>query len=109
MSEEILGEVESGQGENLAGSFFAIFGEEPASAMEISHQQVLFKSRYSNLQWSQRRVKMLYFQVASKLLSEGLLLTALELHTELLETGRELPRFDCRICCSYKVIIVKRF
>ena len=40
MSEEILGEVESGQGENLAGSFFAIFGEEPASAMEISHQQV---------------------------------------------------------------------
>ena len=52
MSEEILGEVESGQGENLGGSFFAIFGEEPASAMEISHQQVLFKSRYSNLQWS---------------------------------------------------------
>ena len=53
MSEEILGEVESGQGENLgAGSFFAIFGEEPASAMEISHQQVFFKSRYSNLQWS---------------------------------------------------------
>ena len=43
---------------------------------------------------SQRRVTKLYFQVASKLLSEGLLLTALELHTELLETGRELPRFD---------------
>ena len=105
MSEEILGEVESGQGENLGGSFFAIFGEEPASAMEISHQQVLFKSRYSNLQWSQRRVKMLYFQVASKLLSEGLLLTALELHTELLETGRELPRFDCRIFVAIKKLL----
>ena len=52
MSEEVLGGVESGQGENLGGSFFAIFGEETASTMEISHQQVLFKSRYSNLPWS---------------------------------------------------------
>ena len=68
MSEEVLGGVESGrQGENLGGSFFAIFGEEPASAMEISHQQVLFKSRYSNLPWSaicimqSKQVKILYF------------------------------------------------
>ena len=36
-------------------------------------------------------------QVASKLLSEGLLLTALELHTELLEAGRELPRLDIQL------------
>ena len=49
------------------GSFSSIFGA-PAD-MEISHQQV-----------------------ATKLLGDGLLLTALELHTELLETGRELPR-----------------
>ena len=54
MSEELVGGVEpaGGQvGENLDGSFFAIFGEESASTMEISHQQVIFKSRYSNLQW----------------------------------------------------------
>ena len=31
-------------------------------------------------------------QVAAKLLKERLLLTSLELHTELLESGRELPR-----------------
>ena len=30
--------------------------------------------------------------VASKLLKDNMLLTALELHTELLESGRELPR-----------------
>ena len=45
--------------------------------------------------WS-KQAKILYSQVASKLLSDGLLLTALELHTELLETGRELPRLICR-------------
>ena len=30
-------------------------------------------------------------EVANRLLEEGLVLTALELHTELLESGRELP------------------
>ena len=77
-----------GQGEDRDGSFFAIFGEEPGPTMEISHQQVLFQS-------NPLQSKILNFQVASKLLSDGLLLTALELHTELLETGRELPRFYC--------------
>ena len=40
-------EVQAGpgqQGESRDGSFFAIFGEEPGPAMEISHQQVLFQS-----------------------------------------------------------------
>ena len=75
MSEKVSSQGEAGQGEIQDGSFFSIFGEDPtredpAPVMEISHQQV-----------------------ASKLLSDGFLLTALELHTELLESGRELPRF----------------
>ena len=91
MSEKVSSQGEAGQGENQDGSFFSIFGEDPtredpAPVMEISHQQVLNKSIDASCQ-------AFSSQVASKLLSDGLLLTALELHTELLESGRELPRF----------------
>ena len=91
MSEKVSSQGEAGQGENQDGSFFSIFGEDPARedpvpVMEISHQQVLNKSIDASCQ-------AFSSQVASKLLSDGLLLTALELHTELLESGRELPRF----------------
>ena len=33
-----------------------------------------------------------YADIATKLLNENLLLTALELHTELVEAGREVPK-----------------
>lgn len=33
-----------------------------------------------------------YFDIASKLINDNLLLTALELHTELIEAGREVPK-----------------
>ena len=55
LGENLGGEKAGGkEGENLDGSFFAIFGEESATSMEISHQQVIFNSRYSNLPWQGR-------------------------------------------------------
>jgi hypothetical protein len=33
-----------------------------------------------------------YVDIATKLINENLLLTALELHTELVEAGREIPK-----------------
>ncbi|XP_040209523.1 RAB11-binding protein RELCH isoform X3 [Rana temporaria] len=69
-----------------------ITGRYPGDDSDPPSLQLAGGSRYNNLPLPCEPGRVPLDTVAAQLLRDQLLLTALEMHTELLETGRELPR-----------------
>jgi hypothetical protein len=85
-----MSKIESKKEDNpLAPSISSLNNSNNNSSASLLNQQQVSTS---GSQQVNQNIKLNLDQIASSLLKQNFILTALELHTELAESGRELPR-----------------